>query len=67
MTQERLAELLDISRRYVQRIEKGEANLGADILFGLPLALNVSWDELREAMPRTLSDWWRMKGKKKGQ
>ena len=46
MTQEALAELADIDRRYVQRIEKGTANPGIEVLSRLRKAFHCSWDEL---------------------
>jgi transcriptional regulator with XRE-family HTH domain len=46
MTQERLAELVGIDRRYIQRIERGTANPGIDVLCRLKSALGVDWNEL---------------------
>jgi transcriptional regulator with XRE-family HTH domain len=46
LTQERLAEMVEIDRRYVQRIEAGTANPGVDVLARLSKALRCSWDEL---------------------
>ena len=46
LTQERLAELVDVDRRYIQRIEAGTANPGIDVLARLKLALAVSWTRL---------------------
>ncbi len=46
ITQERLAELVEIDRRYVQRIEAGTANPGVDILARLKKAFRCSWSEL---------------------
>lgn len=46
LTQEKLAELVDVDRRYIQRIEAGRANPGIDVLARLKLALSVSWTRL---------------------
>lgn len=46
ITQERLSELVEIDRRYVQRIECGTANPGVDVLARLKKAFRCSWDEL---------------------
>jgi transcriptional regulator with XRE-family HTH domain len=46
MTQETLAEKAEIDRRYVQRIEKGTANPGVEVLARLRKAFKCSWDEL---------------------
>lgn len=46
LTQEKLAELVDVDRRYIQRIEAGTANPGIDVLVRLKLALAVSWTRL---------------------
>jgi transcriptional regulator with XRE-family HTH domain len=46
LTQEKLAELVEIDRRYVQRIERGTANPGVDVLSGLKKAFACSWAEL---------------------
>jgi transcriptional regulator with XRE-family HTH domain len=46
MTQERLAEKVAIDRRYVQRIERGTANPGIDVLTRLKSAFGCTWDEL---------------------
>ena len=46
LTQDDLAELAEIDRRYVQRIEAGTANPGVDVLFRIRESLHVSWDEL---------------------
>ena len=45
-TQERLSELVEIDRRYVQRIERGTANPGVEVLARLKKAFNCSWDDL---------------------
>jgi transcriptional regulator with XRE-family HTH domain len=46
LTRERLAELVDVDRRYIQRIEAGTANPGIDVLARLKVALAVSWTRL---------------------
>jgi transcriptional regulator with XRE-family HTH domain len=48
ITQERLAELVEIDRRYVQRIEAGTANPGVDVLARLKKVFRCSWEELLE-------------------
>ena len=51
MTQERLAELVDINIRNVRRIEAGEINLLVTTVARIRRALGCSWEDL---MPR---DW----------
>lgn len=46
LTQERLAELVEVDRRYIQRIEAGTANPGIGVLARLKVALSVSWTRL---------------------
>ena len=46
MTQETLAEKAEIDRRYVQRIERGTANPGVEVLSRLRKSFRCSWDEL---------------------
>ena len=46
LTQEKLAELVEIDRRYVQRIERGTANPGIEIVGRLREVFGVSWEEL---------------------
>ena len=46
LTQEKLAEALDISTRHTQSIEAGKHSPTLPTLFKLRKALNVSWDEL---------------------
>lgn len=46
LTQEKLAEMVDVDRRYIQRIEAGTANPGIDVLSRLKVALAVSWTQL---------------------
>jgi transcriptional regulator with XRE-family HTH domain len=49
MTQERLAELVDLNARNVRRIEAGEITLLITTVARIRRALGCSWDEL---MPR---------------
>ena len=51
LTQEKLAELADVSRRYLQEVEKGEKNPTVKIAAKLRLALKVSWEELFKGFP----------------
>jgi len=46
ITQERLSELVEIDRRYVQRIEKGTANPGVEVLARLKKAFRCTWEDL---------------------
>ncbi len=46
LTQEKLAELAEIDRRYVQRIERGTANPGIEVVGRLREVFGVSWAEL---------------------
>jgi transcriptional regulator with XRE-family HTH domain len=46
MTQERLAELVDINARSVRRIEAGEMNVLITTVARIRNALGCSWDEL---------------------
>jgi transcriptional regulator with XRE-family HTH domain len=46
LTQDTLAELAEIDRRYIQRIEAGTANPGIDVICRIRGALNVSWAEI---------------------
>ena len=46
LTQEDLAELAEIDRRYVQRIEAGTANPGIDVIVRIKNALAVGWEKL---------------------
>jgi XRE family transcriptional regulator, regulator of sulfur utilization len=46
MTQERLAELANISTRSLQRIERGRVTLRASVLVAIADALEVSVEEL---------------------
>jgi transcriptional regulator with XRE-family HTH domain len=46
LTQERLAEVVDLHPRVVQKIEAGETNIKATTLFRLQAALGAPWDRL---------------------
>ena len=46
MTQERLAELIEINARNVRRIEAGEFNVLVTTVARIRKALGCSWDEL---------------------
>ena len=46
MTQERLAELADISTRNLQKVEAGQLNILVTTLVRLQLALRCSWNKL---------------------
>lgn len=46
LTQERLAELVDLHPRVVQKVEAGETNLKATTLFRLRAALGCDWERL---------------------
>ena len=47
-TQEKLAELIEVDRRHIQRIENGSANPGVDVICGLKVALSAEWADLME-------------------
>ena len=51
LTQEDLAGRTGIDRRYVQRIEKGEANPGIERISALYDALEAPWDDLMRGLP----------------
>ena len=46
LTQERLCELADIDRSYLQRLEKGQFNPTLEVLTRLKKAFKCSWDDL---------------------
>ena len=66
LTQEQLADELDVDRSYLQRIESGKARPSPEIIIGLPLALRASWDDLTRGEPQDISDWRRMRDEDKG-
>jgi len=46
LTQEKLAEIVDLHPRVVQKIEAGETNLKATTLFRIQAALACPWEKL---------------------
>ena len=56
LTQDDLAGLAEIDRRYVQRIEAGTANPGIDVICRVRDALRASWDELLRGLGKSLGD-----------
>ena len=46
LTQETLAELMDVNSRTVQKIEAGKLNILLTTILRLQKALNCSWDSL---------------------
>jgi DNA-binding XRE family transcriptional regulator len=48
LSQEALAEKADISRTFMQGIERGEENPTLKIILGLKRGLNCSWNDLFE-------------------
>lgn len=46
LTQEKLAEIVDLHPRVVQKIEAGETNLKATTLIRIQRALQCTWDSL---------------------
>ena len=56
LTQDDLAGLAEIDRRYVQRIEAGTANPGIDIICQIREALRASWDEMLLGLGKTFKD-----------
>jgi transcriptional regulator with XRE-family HTH domain len=50
LTQDALAELAEIDRRHVQRMEAGTANPGIDVIVRVRHALRASWDELLQGL-----------------
>jgi transcriptional regulator with XRE-family HTH domain len=56
LTQDDLAELAEIDRRYVQRIEAGTANPGIDVICRVREALRASWDEMLRGLSKSSGD-----------
>ena len=56
LTQDDLAGLAEIDRRYVQRIEAGTANPGIDVICRVRGALRASWDELLRGLGKSAGD-----------
>ncbi len=50
LTQEQLAEMADISRRYVQMLEAGNYTPTIDVASRLRAVFGVSWDELLKGL-----------------
>lgn len=50
LTQEKLAEKIDVNPRYVRAIELGERNPSIDIFARLRRALNCTWNDLFEGI-----------------
>ncbi|MBS6603866.1 MAG: helix-turn-helix transcriptional regulator [Brachyspira sp.] len=46
LSQEKLAELVDLSREYVTRVERGQKNISLKKLFAIADALDVKFCEL---------------------
>lgn len=53
LTQDDLAGLAEIDRRYVQRIEAGTANPGIDVICRIRHALHAPWKELLRGLGET--------------
>ena len=53
LTQDDLAGLAEIDRRYVQRIEAGTANPGIDVICRVRDALRATWDEMLRGIGNT--------------
>jgi len=56
LTQDDLAGLAEIDRRYVQRIEAGTANPGIDVICRVREALRASWDEMLRGLSKSSGD-----------
>jgi len=52
ITQERLAELIDVHPRIVQKIEAGELNPKSTTLIRIRAALGCAWEQLAGNLPR---------------
>jgi transcriptional regulator with XRE-family HTH domain len=52
LTQEKLAEIVDLHPRVVQKIEAGETNLKATTLFRIQKALGCPWERLVPRLDR---------------
>jgi transcriptional regulator with XRE-family HTH domain len=46
MTQTELADFVDLSKRYIQKIEHGEANITVDVVERLARVLKCGWKEI---------------------
>ena len=56
LTQDDLAGLAEIDRRYVQRIEAGTANPGIEVLCRVREALRASWEELLHGLGKSAGE-----------
>jgi transcriptional regulator with XRE-family HTH domain len=56
LTQDDVAALAEIDRRYVQRIEAGTANPGIDVICRIRTALGASWDEVVRGLGKAGGD-----------
>ena len=50
ISQERLAELADLDRTYIQSIEKGDRNISVEVLLKLATGLNVQVTEILKGL-----------------
>lgn len=50
ISQERLAELSDLDRTYIQSIEKGDRNISVEVLLKLAAGLNVQVTEILKGL-----------------
>jgi len=50
ISQERLAELSDLDRTYIQSIEKGDRNISVEVLLKLATGLNVQVTEILKGL-----------------
>lgn len=46
LSQEKLAEIVDLSREYITRVEKGQKNISLKKLFAIADALDVGFNQL---------------------
>jgi len=46
LSQEKLAELVDLSREYITRVERGQKNISLKKLFAITDALEVNFNDL---------------------
>ncbi len=53
LSQNKLAELIDVSENTIRKIEKGNQTPSAFIVYDIANALNVSLDDLYKAVPKT--------------
>lgn len=61
LSQEKMAEILGMERRQVQRIEAGDTDPGFISILGFRAALGASPDELLHGLTLGLDDWKRLK------